>query len=93
MHTYESGEVHHFFGKQYPLQISQGRKDAVRCESGCLMVTSKNAAEPGRTEQLLNSRTRLQAVRKRASKSARLMQEATKDLSVNSNDLPLDKVL
>jgi predicted metal-dependent hydrolase len=61
VHNYASGEVHHYIGDQYRLQVAQGQKDSVRCESGCLMVTSKNAAEPERTEQLLNLWYRKQA--------------------------------
>lgn len=55
VHTYESGEVHHYVGNPYRLQVGQGLKDSVRCESGCLMVTSKDAAEPERTKQILDS--------------------------------------
>lgn len=59
--TYASGEVHHYIGNQYRLQVGQGQKDSVRCESGCLMVTSKHATEPERTERLLNLWYRKQA--------------------------------
>lgn len=59
--AYTSGEVHHYIGNQYRLQVGQGQKDSVRCESGCLMVTSKNATEPERTERLLNLWYRKQA--------------------------------
>jgi hypothetical protein len=61
VHSYESGEVHHFVGIQYTLRVRQWQRDSVRCESGCLMVTSRNGAEPETTERLLNSWYRRQA--------------------------------
>lgn len=61
VHAYKNDEVHYYVGNQYRLQVRQGQKDSVRCETGCMMVTSKNAAEPGRTERLLNTWYRKQA--------------------------------
>jgi predicted metal-dependent hydrolase len=59
--TYENGEAHLFIGNKYRLQVGEGQRDSVRCESGFLMVTSRNAAEPERTKRLLDSWYRKQA--------------------------------
>lgn len=51
---YRSGESHHYVGKQYRLEVQQGKKDCVTCLAGRLLVTTRQSPTEEKTKKLLD---------------------------------------
>ena len=51
--AYTDGEIHHYAGRHYRLEIRQGRKESVACIADHIVVTVKEEPSEGRTRKLL----------------------------------------
>ncbi len=58
---YISGEIHHYLGKQYTLQVVESGKNSVFIEGNSLIINSKYPGNPKYLEVLLNKWYRNQA--------------------------------
>lgn len=58
---YISGEIHHYLGKQYTLQVVESGKNSVFIEGNSLIINSKYPENPKYLEVLLNKWYRNQA--------------------------------
>ncbi len=59
---YRSGETHHYIGRQYQLEVREGRSDYVTCLSGRVVVTMRLEPTAERTKKLLDAWYRSRAV-------------------------------
>jgi predicted metal-dependent hydrolase len=51
---YRSGEIHHYAGRKYRLEVKQGHKDSVACLSDSILVTTLHPPTGERVRKLLD---------------------------------------